>query len=163
VQHFCKFFLPFLFCVSVVCNAATISWDSFSVTIDASTGTPTSAIVDVVNVHWTGVAPVPTSAQLQDLAYGSTFYFFSGVQQSSDGTVTPNEQAFFTFDPTLAAEILEAYQDENLYIGLFSGPTFLVGDHAHSENSTLSVITPEPWLVWPTGLALAAFLLRRKR
>lgn len=142
-------------------SSAAILWDGFTVTVDDSSGTPTSAIVDVVNLHWTGVSPAPTSAQLQDLDYLTTLYFFSGVQQSSTGTVVPNEQAFFTFDPTLAAEVLDAYQTGNLYIGLYNGPTFLDGLHADGTNSTLDVITPEPSPAWPMLLVLALAALWR--
>jgi hypothetical protein len=85
------------------------------------------------------------------------------VQQASDGTVVPNEQAFITFDPTLAADILNDYPGENIYIGLYNGSTFIQGQHAHSENSTLDIITPEPQLLWPTALALTLLLAMRCR
>jgi hypothetical protein len=152
--------LPLLLFLCPVSPAA-ILWDSFTVSIFDSGSGPYGAIVDVANLHWTGISPAPTSAQLQDLDYSTTLYFFSGVQQSSDGTVIPNDQALFTFDPTLAAHILDAYQSELLYIGLYNGATFLDGQHAHSENSTLVFITPEPSLLWPIALVLCLLFVRR--
>jgi hypothetical protein len=142
-------------------SPAAILWDSFTVSIYDSGSGPYGAIVDVSNLHWTGISPAPTSAQLQDLDYSTTLYFFSGVQQSSDGTVIPNDQALVTFDPTLADHILDAYQSELLYVGLYNGATFIAGQHAHSENSTLVVITPEPSLLWPIALVLSLLFVRR--
>ena len=150
--------LPLLL-LPVASSAGTLSWDSFTLFVD-SFSSPTNATVDVVNLHWTGEDPVPISAQLQDFSYATTLYFFTGVQQLADGTVVPNEQAFVTFDPALAAEILGDYQEGSLYIGLYSGPTFIDGIFAGPNNSTLA--TPEPWQAWPVAFALAAFAFRRK-
>jgi hypothetical protein len=66
MNRFALRLIPLMLCLSVRSPAA-ILWDSFTITIDQSTGSPTSAIVDVVNLHWTGISPAPTSAQLQDL------------------------------------------------------------------------------------------------
>jgi hypothetical protein len=139
-------------------SPAAIIWDSFTVTVYENGGTPYGAIVDVSNLHWTGLSSPATSAQLQDLDYSTTLYFFTGVQQSTDGTVVPNDQALFTFDPTTAAHILDAYQSEQIYIGLYNGTTFLDGQHAGPENSALLIATPEPLFFWPVALVLALFL-----
>jgi len=148
-------FLPAL------CPAATIAWDSFTVTIFEPAGTPSGAIVDVVNLHWTSISPVPISAQLQN-SYGTTFYFFTGVQPFSDGTVVPNDQAFATFDPMVAAHILNSYQSGNLYVGLYSESELLAGLFADGTNSKLNIVTPEAALLWPMALALTfLFTMRR--
>jgi len=153
--------LPAILCLPIAGNAAVL-WDSFTVTVDSALN-PTQAIVDVANLRWTSVSPVPTTVTLEDEITDTTLYFFSGAQQASDGTVVPNDQAFFTFNPALAAEVLAAYQAEHLYIGLYDGPTLVAGKHARPTNSILDVSTPEPWLAWPTGLALTLFAFQRKK
>ena len=162
MKRFGLWLVPLIWFLPAQCPAATIAWDSFTVTVFEPAGSPSGAIVDVANLHWTSISPVPTSAQLQDFSYGTTFYFFTGVQQSSDGTVVPNEQAFATLDPMIATHILNAYQAGNLYIGLYNESEFLAGIHADRTNSKLNIVTPEAALLWPTALALA-FLLTMRR